>query len=235
MNPALMTALLAAGLMLATLAPLILSLRRARPGAEEGSRRTAHVLMMGLPVVVAGLSWGLLPTPRGEVPDRDATPVATEAPLDIVGMVERLSQRLAEQPDDAAGWAMLARSQAALQRFDAAVDAYERAARLAPPSADQLADHADALAMAQGQRASGAPEALLQAALRLAPDHPKARTLAGQAAFEQGRWPQAIVHWDAALQHVPPDSPLAQLLTRQIATARAQPLARAAPLPETPR
>ena len=31
MNPALMTALLAAGLMLATLAPLILSLRRARP------------------------------------------------------------------------------------------------------------------------------------------------------------------------------------------------------------
>ena len=45
-------------------------------------------------------------------------------------MVERLAQRLKDQPQDAEGWAMLARSYSVLGRHPEALQAYEKALAL---------------------------------------------------------------------------------------------------------
>ena len=50
-------------------------------------------------------------------------------------MVDKLAARMKEQPDDAEGWTMLARSYTVLGRFAEALPAYARAAELQPNNA----------------------------------------------------------------------------------------------------
>ena len=91
--------------------------------------------------------------------------------------------QLFEAGDDQA-WTMLARSYAVLQRFPEASKAFARARELAPENPQLMADHADVLAMLQGQRVAGEPAQLAQRALTIDPDNLKAMALAGSAAFE---------------------------------------------------
>ena len=84
-------------------------------------------------------------------------------------MVERLAARLRENPDDVEGWKLLGRSYSALGRFRSRPTAYAKAAAREPRDAQLLADFADVLAMAQGQRLEGEPEKLIARALEIDP------------------------------------------------------------------
>ena len=75
----------------------------------------------------------------------------------IEGLVDRLAARMKENPEDATGWVMLGRSYTVLDRFPEAASAYANAVKRSQPDAQLLADYADALAMAQGQRLQGEP------------------------------------------------------------------------------
>lgn len=136
---------------------------------------------------------------------------------DIDTLLDRLAQRLARQPDDAAGWLMLAHSQASLERYPAAVKAYAEAARRMPGDAQVLADWADALAMTQGRSALGEPTRLLDRAVALDPRNLKARVMAGSAAIERGDLEAARRHFEAARAEAPADSGIARAMDSQIA------------------
>ncbi|MGB8600484.1 MAG: c-type cytochrome biogenesis protein CcmI, partial [Burkholderiales bacterium] len=99
----------------------------------------------------------------------------------VEAMVERLAARLKENPNDAKGWQMLARSYSAFGRFPEATDAYQSAVALAPNDPQLLADYADTLATANGGNLNGKPQELIQAALKLDPNHQKSLALAGTA------------------------------------------------------
>lgn len=171
---------------------------RPAPGA-------ALAVMLIVPAC-ALLLWAL----RGQTPPATGTPlVASPAAVAPDPLVDRLTRRLGDEPVDADGWAMLGRSLAAMQRFDEAARAFARAGELAPPDADLLADHADVLAMAQGRSALGEPERLIERALALTPDHPKALALAGSLAHERGDLTEAARRWDQAARAAPPDSAFA--------------------------
>src|SRR5207244_8921082 len=62
---------------------------------------------------------------------------------------------------DVEGWKLLGHSYNVLGRFQEAAQAYAKAAARAPRDAQLLADFADALGMAQGQRLAGDPEKLI--------------------------------------------------------------------------
>jgi cytochrome c-type biogenesis protein CcmH len=116
---------------------------------------------------------------------------------------------------------MLARSYAVLQRFPEASKAFARARELAPENPQLMADHADVLAMLQGQRVAGEPAQLAQRALTIDPDNLKALALAGSAAFEDKDYTGALKHWTRASRLAEPGSPFAQGLAGSIAQARA--------------
>jgi len=78
-----------------------------------------------------------------------------------------------------------------------------------PPSADRLADEAEAVAMANGGRFVGEPTRKLEAALALDPKHVKALALGGVAAFEAGDRERAKAMWLRLLEVLPPEAPLA--------------------------
>jgi cytochrome c-type biogenesis protein CcmH len=139
----------------------------------------------------------------------------------IRAMAEQLAARLKDNPDDGAGWAMLARSYNVLGRFAEAADAYARAEKLLPPDAQLLADHADALAMSQGQKLDGEPLAILQRALKIDPANFKALALMGTAAFDRKDYKGAIAYWEKVIRTAPADSEFTQSLQASLEEARA--------------
>jgi cytochrome c-type biogenesis protein CcmH len=147
----------------------------------------------------------------------------------IRAMAEKLAASLKDKPDDGAGWAMLARSYNVLGRFAEAADAYTRAEKLLPPDPQLLADHADALAMSQGQKLDGEPLVLLQRALKIDPANLKALALMGTAAFDRKDYKGAIVYWERVVRTAPADSEFTQSLQASLEEARALAEGRAPP------
>jgi cytochrome c-type biogenesis protein CcmH len=139
----------------------------------------------------------------------------------ITAMVDSLAQRLKEHPDDARGWVLLARSYQALERFAEAADAYSRAETLVPNEAGLLADHADALAMAQGRRLEGAPAALVQRALVVDPRNKKALALAATVALEARDPDASLGYWRRLAAELPAGSDEARQVADVIAEIEA--------------
>jgi cytochrome c-type biogenesis protein CcmH len=139
----------------------------------------------------------------------------------VRAMVEQLAARMRANPEDPAGWKILARSYAALGRFTEASEAFANAASRDPGDAQMLADYADALAMAQGRTLEGEPEKLIARALTIDPANTKALALAGTIAFNRKDYAKAVEHWERILAGVPPESEIAQAARSNIAEARA--------------
>jgi cytochrome c-type biogenesis protein CcmH len=113
----------------------------------------------------------------------------------IVELVENLARKVRERPEDAQGWALLARSMAAIGRFPRprSLRASRQARRATP---DVLADWADALGMAQGRTLKGRPQELAQAALEVDPKHPQGARAGGDGgARDRATMRGAIGYW----------------------------------------
>jgi cytochrome c-type biogenesis protein CcmH len=139
--------------------------------------------------------------------------------VEIEGMAAKLAAKLEREPDNPEGWAMLARTYYALNRYTEAVPAFEKATTLIPKDAGLLADYADAVGAAEGGL-HGKAQALIVRALAADPTHWKALALAGTAAFERKDYKQAALYWEKTKATVPPDSPLASSIDASIAEAR---------------
>jgi cytochrome c-type biogenesis protein CcmH len=134
--------------------------------------------------------------------------------------VAQLAEKLKAQPDNAEGWAMLARSYSRLGRHAEAVPAYEKAVALNGNDARLLADYADTLAVQNNRSLAGAPMKLVERALKIDPDSPKALALAGTDAFERKDFATAVRHWEKLAQGMPADSAFMPELQSSIAQAR---------------
>jgi cytochrome c-type biogenesis protein CcmH len=121
-------------------------------------------------------------------------------------LMERLKKKLEQNPNDATGWTMLARSYMAMERYADAVPAFDKAFKLNPNNADMLADYADALAIHQGRKLEGKPETLIEKALKVDPNHVKALMLAGTVAYNRKDFALAVKDWERARANLPPGS-----------------------------
>jgi len=120
-------------------------------------------------------------------------------------LVERLKQKLEQNPNDGVGWALLARSYMGMGRHAEAALAYENATKLIPDDAQLLADYADAMGVLHGRKLEGRPEALIQQALKIDPRNVKALMLAGTVAFNRNNFARAAEDWELARENLPAD------------------------------
>ncbi len=174
-------------------------------------------------LTVAGYAW--LGTPRAlnsELVAAAAAPAGADRPLtpeQIEAMIETLSARVKEQPNEAESWAMLGRAQVVLGRHAQAVPALKQAVALRGDDATLLTEYADALAVANGRNLDGEPSRLLAQALAIEPNNTKALLLLGMHAFQQKDYPKALQQWEKVVQ-LAPGGELAQQLQGVIAEAR---------------
>jgi cytochrome c-type biogenesis protein CcmH len=118
-----------------------------------------------------------------------------DAPVPIELTISRLAASLRDTPGDIPSWTMLARSYAALDRPADAAAAYQHAIDLDPRNADLLAEYADALASANEGNVTDIPLDIVNAALAVDPDQPKALALAASAALDRRDYAKAIGYW----------------------------------------
>ena len=197
------------------------SIEKAPAVSAKGS---LYVLGLTLPIV-AIVFYLIVGTPESIT--GEGTPVATAPSASgertqeqIAANVEALAQRLKENPSDAAGWAMLARSYSNMERFGESAGAYAKATELKPNDADLWAEYAFVSAMASGRSLQGKPEELIAQALKVDPENARALQLAGSAAFQAKDYKKAVNYWERVLKRVPPDSEVGQLMTERLNEAR---------------
>jgi cytochrome c-type biogenesis protein CcmH len=118
--------------------------------------------------------------------------------------VDRLAAKLAADPKNGEGWAMLGRSYVMLQRYGEAGLAFSKAVELLGDEPNVLADYAEALALANNDSLQGQPAQLVSKALKANPNHAKSLWLNGHALLQQGRTAQAIEQWQRLLTVLPP-------------------------------
>lgn len=182
---------------------------RVRP---VNSRTIAVALAIMIPTVSGLLYWNLgnpsaithpaapLPTTQRSGDSDHQTSEGLEA------LSEKLKKKLEQNPDDAVGWALLARSYVEIGRHADAVPIYEKVVKMIPDDAQLLADYADALGMLNGRKLEGKPEQLIQQALKSDPTNVKALMLAGTVAFDRREFVQAAQYWERAVTHLPSDA-----------------------------
>lgn len=210
-----------------TAAPSPTAAPRGRPGwaSRRGVALAATIVVLGgagyawkgsprlPPAAPAG--WAAAPSPQAAASAPHA--LGNEA---MAGMVQSLAAKLKAKPDDAEGWAMLARSYTTLGQVGESLPAYAQALKLAPKDAELMADYADALALQQGRQLSGEPLAWIRKALAQDPRQPKALLLAGTEAFNRQDMPAAIKFWEQVVAAGPAGSGLVEQARNGLDDAR---------------
>ncbi|SET47537.1 cytochrome c-type biogenesis protein CcmH [Nitrosomonas marina] len=135
-------------------------------------------------------------------------------------VLDNLTARLNNNPEDIEGWFMLARTYAIMKQYEEAAATYARLNELIPNNPQILSDYADVLAMTKEGNLAGEPSELIQKALSIDPEYPKALALAGTVEFEQNHFDQAADYWERLLAVIPADSQLAKSVSESIAEAR---------------
>ncbi len=166
----------------------------------------AAAVALGLPALAFGIYLASGTPAATDTRVTAVDPASRFTEQQIVDMVDNLAKKVRDRPDDAKGWALLARSTAALGRFKESAEAYERLAKLVPDDAQVLADYADSLGMAQGKTLVGRPYELIRQALAIDPQNPKALALAGTAAMDSNDYATAARYWEKLASLLPPDS-----------------------------
>ena len=161
----------------------------------------------------------------------DPAAPAENAP-DLAAAAETLAAKLRDNPDDGEGWVLLGRTYRATEQFAPARAAFEEALKRVPESADLNAEYAEVLGLASDPRSlAGEPEARLDRALALDPQHQRALWLKGFARKQANDPAAAEAHWQRLLTQVDPSTPVYAAVVGQINDVRA---AQGKPALETP-
>jgi cytochrome c-type biogenesis protein CcmH len=126
----------------------------------------------------------------------DGTPAALQAgnaaaPASLDEAIARLEHALADNPDQAEGWALLGRAYAGSNRLADAARAYAKAAGLAPGEPDLLVEAAQARADIDPQhRFDAQATGWLDQALKLQPEHQRAAGLPASPAASRAIRPK---------------------------------------------
>ncbi|SEI46282.1 cytochrome c-type biogenesis protein CcmH [Allopseudospirillum japonicum] len=147
--------------------------------------------------------------------------VIEESGGDFNQLVARLEQAVRDNPDQAQGWYLLARSYMSLQRFEQAALALEELMRLEGRKPGILAQQAQAWYFVDQRQLTPRVQTLIDEALAQDVHQAAARGLLGIHAFDQGRYQLAIEHWQKALLSVQ-DQENEQAIREGIAEAQAR-------------
>ncbi len=135
---------------------------------------------------------------------------------DIDALVDRLAARVASEPDNPEGYAILARTYRELGRFDEAAAAFRRLIEL-QPSADAYSGLGEVLTGAQNGRVGDEAHEAMMNALAFDRAEPRARFYLGLEQAGKGNPQGAIAIWRDLTGNAPADAPWVGMVREQMA------------------
>ena len=189
----------------------------------------ASPLFVALTYFVAGTPSALNPEEIiAEAPLSPQEAIAAMAPEDreaaIRSMVEGLAARLEENPEDVAGWRMLARSQGVLGQLEESAAAYQEIFKRDAGTRDDFRAAALTLVRIHGEQGDedGQLISILETTLERFPGDPLALYQLGVAKRAAGEPEEALALWRELLAAMPEDAPVRPNLVSLIAEAEAE-------------
>ncbi len=179
--------------------------------AQETAPKTRYRVAMAISIVLIpaiALSTYLYLGQPG-MPDQSLASRTTEQPEmnSIEQLVERAEAHLANNPDDAQGWAVLAPVYSRLGRFSDSVNSWRNVYRIAPETPEIRSTLAESLvAEAQGVITEQARQ-LFEAELEDNPQAERARFYLAMALGQESRHEDAVAAWNELITNGEPDAP----------------------------
>ncbi|WP_027485979.1 c-type cytochrome biogenesis protein CcmI [Allorhizobium undicola] len=140
-------------------------------------------------------------------------------------LVAKAERHLMQNPDDGAGWDVLAPIYARMNRMGDAELAYRNSVRLNGPSADRLNGLGEVLLAGRDGVVSDEAQALFRQALALEPGNPRAAYYLALALEQSGERQKALQAFRAIAESSPPNAPWQEIVARHIARNGGGPLA----------
>ena len=193
--------------------------RSSKAMAADRARAPASPLrpiLVAVPAIGLGL-YGLARLAGAAGPAAAGAPRRLARDASVDDLVMRVEAHLAENPDDAKGWQVLAPIYMRAGRPDDAVLAWSNAIRLTGRRADREAALGEAASAAAEGVVTAAARAAFERAVKLDGANAKARYFLGRAKEQDGDKAAAIAAWRAVRAAEPPGSPIAAFLDREIA------------------
>ena len=171
---------------------------------EKPALWTAVLVAVALPLASMGMyMW---------VGEPDAlNPMAVKSPdkvdqHELLKMAESLAQKLNDKPDNLQGWVMLGRTYRTLEKFDASVQAYDRALKLSADD-DLKLERVEVLAMKSQGNFEGEPWNVIRDILQRDPQNYGALLMAGSASYSHEKYADALKYWQQARKPLAADNP----------------------------
>jgi cytochrome c-type biogenesis protein CcmH len=134
-------------------------------------------------------------------------------------LVAKAERHLAQNPNDGAGWDLLAPIYFRAMRLDNAEMAYRHAIRLLGASPERMAGLGETLIAANDGIVTEDARLAFEESLRLQPDDPRARFYLALAMEQAGRSEEARAAFEALAKDSPPDAPWMELVQQHIVAA----------------
>jgi len=183
-------------------------------------RWTMPALTVLIPAIAIAMYFSIgSPGALDFVDSQDTTADEAFTPEKLAQMAVELNQRLAQEPNNADGWVMLARVERSLSHFESAEKALTKSLSLSENQDVQI-ERAEVLAQMNHGSFKGEPWAIILKILKANPDQGNALLLAGSAAFSENRYSEALKYWQRVQAIVPPDSPDGLALAEAISKAQ---------------
>jgi len=204
-------------------------------GSPLWRRRAAAVVGLVLVPVGAIALYLALGSPQMPGEPLQARLRALHDDRSIASLVAQVEAHLAQNPNDARGYAVLAPVYLELGRLDDAVNARHKVLALAGETADRQADLGEALTAAAKGIVTAEAKNAFERAVALNASEPKARFYLGVAAKQDGDRAKAVSIWQDMLKSAPSDAPWIGVVQQALAQIGGTPPAvAAAPLAGAP-
>ena len=137
-------------------------------------------------------------------------------------LLARVEERLQLNPDDGAGWSVIAPVYMRMERYADAAEAYGNASRLLGETAERAANLGEALTLANDGTVDEQSRAVLQKAVSLDPNQPKALFWLAVSDEQAGKKPEAIAAYRSLLGRDLPEAVKA-VINQRIALLEGRP------------
>jgi cytochrome c-type biogenesis protein CcmH len=199
----------------------------AAPPASQAvwHRRAAAIAAIVMVPAVALALYLKLGSPN--IPGQSAFAHVNTAPGDqsIGSLVSQVEAHLARNPNDGAGWEVIAPVYLRMGRFDDAVVARRKSIALNGDTATRESDLGEALVAAANGVVTDDAKQALQRAFAGDPHDAKARYFLGVADEQDGNREGAAAKWRAMLDEAPGDAPWASFVRAALARVTGEPVA----------
>lgn len=138
-------------------------------------------------------------------------------PNQVGGMIDKLAQRLKNNPDDAEGWRMLGWSYFNTQQYQNSVDAYAKAIALQPNNIDYKSAYAESLVQAAQGVVTPSAQMIVEEVLAKDPKEARARFYDALGHEQAGDQTGALDRWLSLLADAPLDAPWREDVKQRVA------------------